>query len=140
MPLSEIELINEPFFEECRDMLGSSFVRILGYFREDGKKAIDQIEEAMRAKNAAALVAPAHKLKGEAMMLGAARLGTTAEKIEFTARICVERHDTPDDILELVVSLRPTFEQTLAFLEKDASPLVQQRTPQPPQGFGRRMA
>lgn len=140
MPLSEIELIDWPFFKECRGMLGSSFVRILGYFREDGVKAIHQIEEAMRAKDAAAMVAPAHKLKGEALMLGAARLGTTAEKIEVTARACVERHDTPDDILEFVVSLRPTFEETLVLLEKDASPLVQQRTPQPPQGFGRRMA
>jgi len=110
-------------------------VRILGYFREDGTDSVGKIEEAMRAKDPAAMVMAAHKLKGEALQFGALRLGITAETIEMTARTCVEHHETPDELIELVVALRPMFEETLALLEEDASPVVQERHPL---GFGRR--
>ena len=61
----EAELVNWTDFARSRSELGSAFLRILGYFREDGAKAIGAIEEAVRALNAAALVTPAHTLKGE---------------------------------------------------------------------------
>ena len=109
-------------------------MRILGYFREDGTDSVRKIEEAMRAKDPVAMVMAAHKLKGEALQFGALQLSITTETIEMTARACVEHHDTPDELLELVVALRPMFEETLAILEQDASPLVQERHPL---GFGR---
>jgi histidine phosphotransfer protein HptB len=64
-------LIDWAAFNQARAELGSDFVRILGYFREDGVKSLDAIEAAMRAKNAAALVRPAHTLKGESRQFGA---------------------------------------------------------------------
>src|SRR3546814_10782947 len=56
------------------DLLGASFVRILGYFHEDGVKSVAAIEAAMRRADSAALVLPAHTLKGESHQFGAGPL------------------------------------------------------------------
>lgn len=127
-------LVDWSVFARARAELGANFVRILGYFQEDGVKSLAQIEEAMRAQSAADLVLPAHTLKGESRQFGAEPLADCAETIETIARTCVENHDTPDQALEQVVRLRPLFETTLAALEREANPLVQHRQT----GFGRR--
>jgi len=132
----ESELIDLKVCAETRSALGPNFIRILGYFREDGIQSVNRIEEAMRANDPAAMVLAAHKLKGEALQLGGLQLSINAETIEMTARACVEHHETPDELIELVVALRPMFEDTLAILEKGVSPLVQERQPT---GFGRRI-
>lgn len=128
-------LVNWGAFAQARGELGANFVRILGYFREDGVKSVSRIEEAMRGHNAAALVIPAHTLKGEARQFGADLLADLAETIETIARDCVEQHETPTEALEHVVRLRPLFEATLALLERDSNPLAVRR---PAAGFGRR--
>jgi len=128
-------LVNWEAFAQARSELGANFVRILGYFREDGIKSVDQIEAAMRAHNAAALVLPAHTLKGESRQFGADPLSDLAEEIEVMGRACVERQDTPEIALAAVVRLRPMFEATLALLEREANPLVERRPV-----FGRRPA
>lgn len=128
------QLVDWVAFQAARSELGAGFVRILGYFREDGVKSVGAIEEAMRGGNAAALVLPAHTLKGESRQFGAEPLAVLAETIEHIARQCVETHDRPDEALEHVVKLRPCFEATLAMLEREANPLVARR----PVGFGRR--
>ena len=134
MSNQEAPLINWSTFAETRAMLSSDFVRILGYFREDGAKSVDAIEAAMREKSAARLVLPAHTLKGEAYQFGAEQLALLAEKIEMTARHCVEAQQEPDELLEDVVGLRELFRVSLAALEKEANPLVERRS------FGRRSA
>ena len=126
-------LVNWTAFSQARTELGANFVRILGYFREDGIKSVSRIEEAMRGQSAAGLVIPAHTLKGEARQFGAEVLGDLAEEIENLARLCVERHDTPTAMLEQVVRLRPLFEETLQLLERESNPLVERRP-----AFGRR--
>jgi HPt (histidine-containing phosphotransfer) domain-containing protein len=126
-------LVNWAAFGQARTELGANFVRILGYFREDGVKSVSQIEDAMRAGSAAAMVIPAHTLKGESLQFGAEVLGVLAEEIETIARLCVERQDTPSHALEHVVKLRPLFESTLQLLEREANPLVERRP-----AFGRR--
>ncbi|MDQ2879400.1 MAG: Hpt domain-containing protein [Pseudomonadota bacterium] len=136
MAIDEQTLIDWTAFARARSELGGGFVRILGYFREDGVKSVAAIETAMRASNAAAMVIPAHTLKGEARQFGAEPLGMIAEKIEMIARDCVESRDTPSHALEHVVALGPMFEATLQMLEREANPLVQRR----PAGFGRREA
>ena len=128
-------LVNWAAFSQARAELGANFVRILGYFREDGIKSVDQIEAAMRSHNATALVIPAHTLKGESRQFGADPLSELAEQIEVIARSCVERHDTPEAALAHVVRLRPLFEATLSLLEREANPLVERRPV-----FGRRPA
>lgn len=136
MSLEGSTLVNWPAFTQARSELGGGFVRILGYFREDGVKSVAAIEAAMRAKSAAAMVIPAHTLKGEARQFGADPLGVLAEQIEMTARDCVEMQDTPEQALEHIVKLRPLFEQTLALLEREANPLVARKPSSG--GFGRK--
>ena len=131
-------LVDWTAFGQARSELGAGFVRILGYFREDGVKSVAAIEGAMRAQSAAAMVIPAHTLKGESRQFGAEPLAALAEQIETVARDCVELQDTPDDALEHIVKLRPLFTRTLELLEREANPLVARK----PQGggFGRKVA
>jgi HPt (histidine-containing phosphotransfer) domain-containing protein len=129
-------LIDHVAYQRARAELGASFVRLLGYLREDGEKSLRALEGALRADNAAAMVIPAHTLKGEARQFGADPLATLAEKIEDHARACVERRDSPSGAIEDVVALRPLFVRTLELLEREANPLAQRR---PAQGFGRRL-
>ena len=135
MTLDDNTLIDWTVFAKSRAELGAGFVRILGYFREDGVKSVAAIETAMRAQNAAAMVIPAHTLKGEARQFGAEPLGAMAERIETIARDCVESRDTPEAALADIVALSAMFEKTLSMLEREANPLVERR---PQQGFGRR--
>jgi histidine phosphotransfer protein HptB len=119
--------INWTTFTETRSVLGDSFVRVLGYFREDGTKSVAQIEAAMRERDSAKLVLPAHTLKGEGYQFGADKLAALAEEIEIAARHYVEIRQGPEELLEKVVQLRPMFERTMAALENEASPLVERR-------------
>ena len=144
MPHQETDLVNWTEFTRTRNELGAAFPRMLGYFREDGVKSIQAIEQAFRARNAVALVTPAHTLKGESAQFGAYRLSAMAEEIEMVARRCVETREQPDELIETVVALRPCFTETLALLDRDANPLVARRpvtfgrrTETPAQGFGR---
>lgn len=118
------QLVDTVIFEQSRIDLGSAFIRILGYFREDGIKAVDRIEQAMRAGDSAALVLPAHTLKGEARHFGALPLADLAETIEMGARRCVNNRETPEDLLVPVAGLRPLFEQTLDWFDRETNPLV----------------
>ena len=125
-PVAE-DVINWAAFAETRGALGDAFVRILGYFREDGTKSVAAIEDAMRERNSAKLVLPAHTLKGEGYQFGAEKLAELAEEIEVAARHYVELQQDPSELLEKIVQLRPLFELTLAALEREVSPLVERR-------------
>ena len=72
------DIVDWAHFERSRAELGPGFIRILSYFREDGVKSVAQIEAAMREENTAALVLPAHTLKGEARQFGAKPLAELA--------------------------------------------------------------
>ena len=116
-----------------RSELGANFVRILGYFREDGEKSVARIEAAMHGRDSAALVLPAHTMKSEARQFGAAPLAELAEEIEAAGRHGVEIRMFPDEILPQVARLRPLYTRTITLLEERANPLVQRRP-----AFGRR--
>lgn len=133
--LASDALVDRAAFESARAELGASFMRILGYFREDGIKSVAAIEAAMHAGNATAMVIPAHTLKGESRQFGADPLADLAEIIEMIARDCVESREAPTATFEHIVKLRATFEATLSLLQREASPLVERRM-----GFGRRLS
>jgi HPt (histidine-containing phosphotransfer) domain-containing protein len=130
------DIVDWTHFEKSRTELGPGFIRILSYFKEDGVKSIAQIEQAMHDQNATALVLPAHTLKGESRQLGAEPLAKIAELIESTARLCVETHRFPDELVPEVVQLRTLFNQTIELFEKATNPLVQRTAPT---GFGRKV-
>jgi HPt (histidine-containing phosphotransfer) domain-containing protein len=130
------DIVDWTHFEKSRSELGPGFIRILSYFKEDGVKSINQIEQAMREQNTTALVLPAHTLKGESRQLGAEPLASIAELIETTARFCVEAHRFPDELVPEVVELRRLFSETVALFDKATNPLM---TRAAPGGFGRKV-
>ena len=121
------DLVDWTKFSLMRTELGASFVRILGYFREDGEKAVAKIEEAMHRRDAAGLVLPAHTLKAEARQFGAEPVAALAEHIEHAARRAVESRLFPDNILPQVAQLRPVYLRTIALLEQETNPLAARR-------------
>ncbi len=136
MGYSADEIVNWTTFAETRGVLGEAFVRVLGYFREDGIKSVAAIEQAMRERDSTKLVLPAHTLKGESWQFGAEKLAELAEEIELAARHYVEIRQGPEELVEKVVQLRPLFEATLAALEAEASPLVERRAQGGARSFG----
>ena len=131
------DIVDWVHFEKSRAELGPGFIRILSYFKEDGVKSIAQIEQAMHEQNTTALVIPAHTLKGESRQLGAEPLAKIAELIEQTARLCVETHRFPDELVPEVVELRRLFSQTVEMFDKATNPLM---TRAAPAGFGRKVS
>jgi HPt (histidine-containing phosphotransfer) domain-containing protein len=121
------KLVDWEEFTRMRTLLGGDFIRILGYFREDGEKAVGRIEEAMHRRDAAALVIPAHTMKTEARQFGAFPLGDLAEEIEHAGRRALESRLFPDQILPQVAQLRPIYEQTMDLFEQETNPRVARR-------------
>jgi HPt (histidine-containing phosphotransfer) domain-containing protein len=133
------DIVDWVHFEKSRAELGPGFIRILSYFREDGAKSLAAIEQAMHEQNTVALVIPAHTLKGESRQFGAEPLAAVAEKIETTARFCIETHRFPDELVPDVVELRRLFNRTVELFDKAVNPL-QSRPQAGPGGFGKKVA
>ena len=134
------ELVDWVYFEKSRAELGPGFIRILGYYREDGAKSVAQIEAAMREQNTVALVIPAHTLKGESRQFGANQLADLAETIENVARTCIETHRFPDELVPEVVALRQMFNQTVEMFDAAVNPLLTRAAPAAHGGgFGRKV-
>ena len=123
-------LVDWAKFARMRAQLGADFIRILGYFSEDGEKSVERIEAAMHRRDAAALVIPAHTLKTEARQFGADPLGDHAEEIEIAGRRAVESRLFPDQILPEVARLRSLYLRTMAMFEQETNPLVARRPSQ----------
>jgi len=132
------DIIDWVHFEKSRAELGPGFIRILSYFREDGEKSLVAIEQAMHEQNTVALVIPAHTLKGEARQFGAEKLAAVAENIEQVARICIETHRFPDELVPDVVELRRLWNRTAELFDKATNPL--QSRAGGAAGFGRKVA
>ena len=135
----ELTIVDWVHFERSRAELGPGFIRILSYFREDGVKSVARIEQAMHSQDAVALVIPAHTLKGEARQFGAEPLATVAELIEQTARLCVETHRFPDELVPEVVELRRLFNRTVELFDQATNPLLTRGPNGPTGGFGRKV-
>lgn len=133
------DIVDWDYFEKSRGELGPGFIRILGYYREDGAKSVARIEQAMREQDTVALVIPAHTLKGESRQFGAEPLAEVAERIENTARSCIESHRFPDELIPDVVELRRMFNLTVELFEKATNPLMTRAQPVTG-GFGKRVA
>ncbi len=131
------DIVDWAHFERSRAELGPGFIKILGYFREDGAKSVAAIEQAMREGNTVALVLPAHTIKGEARQFGAEPLANLAELIETTARLCVETRRFPDELVPQVVELRRLLSRTIELFDRATNPLLSR---QRAGGFGRRGA
>ncbi len=127
MPNITPAIIDWERLAQARSQLGGRFVRVLDYFREDGANCVAAIEDAIRARNAIAVISPADVLKNDALQIGALSVAELAEDIEFAARDCVEWHEAPDALLEQVLQLRSQFTDTVAQLEGETKPLLMKR-------------
>ena len=90
------------------------------------------------SSNTVALVIPAHTLKGEARQFGAEPLADRAELIEQSARISIETHSFPDELVVDVVELRKLWNETIELFDKATNPLLTRAAPQG--AFGRKVA
>ena len=131
------EIIDWAHFERCRTEFGRNFIRMLSYFREDGAKALAQIEAAMHDENTVGLVIPAYTLKDDARQFGARPLAQVAELIETTARYCVESHRFPDELVREVVELRQLYDETVRQLDQATNPLLSRPARAPGAASGR---
>lgn len=145
MSYHHLPLISDTGLATARRELGAALPRILSYFRQDGYASVTGIEQAMHDANPAAMVVPAHTLKGESRQLGAGRLSALAEHLEMTARRCIEdRISLPDALSEDVRALRGLLQQSIAALEEAIgveAPIPRPRTAGPASlrpVFGRR--
>ena len=59
--------------------------------------------------------------------------------IENTARLCVETHRFPDELVPEVVKLRKMFNQTIELFDKATNPLQTRAAPPAAGGFGRKV-
>jgi histidine phosphotransfer protein HptB len=114
-------------FAQAREQLAGNFWRVMGYLRDDGHKAVSEIEAGVRRGDAVSLIGPAELLKTEAVHMGALGVAEIAEQIEMQARDCVEWHQSPELLVEDAVTLRSVFEETVALFEREASPLLARR-------------
>jgi len=133
-----VDIVDWVHFEKSRAELGPGFIRILGYFREDGAKSVARIEAAMHEQNTIDLVIPAHTLKGEARQFGAEPIADRAELIEQTARSCIETHRFPDELIPDVVELRRLWNETIDLFDKATNPRLTRAPLQT--AFGRKAA
>ncbi len=131
------DLIDRAALKRLRTETGPAFARLVGYFREDAATSILAAEDAARRRDAAALIRPAHTLKGEALQFGAGPLAALAERIETDARLCVETQGAPDALMADVPRLRPLLARTLTLLMQEtaaapaARPVFGRRTSTP---------
>lgn len=135
------EGVNWTAFAETRQVIGLEFTRILGFYREDAVKNVLAVEQAFRARDAIAMVRPAHTLKGDSLQFGAEAIGRLAEHIEHVARQCVEDRRKPDELATDVPRLRPMLIETLNLFEREMTTSAQVmplRRAAAPAGFGRK--
>jgi HPt (histidine-containing phosphotransfer) domain-containing protein len=122
-------LIDWAEFEQARAALGADFIRIIGYFREDGEKSILRIEQAVERRDTAGFILPAHTIKGEARQLGAVRLGDLAEEIEHDGRRALESRNFPEEVQSKCAALRPLYNEVIVQFERAINPLVSRSSP-----------
>ena len=135
-------VVNWTTFGQTRALIGGEFARILSFYREDAAKNVVAVEQAFRARDAVAMVRPAHTLKGDSLQFGGEALGRLAEHIEHIARACVEEHRTPEELSLDIPRLRPMLIETLGCFERElnAATVTPMRRPAVAAGFGRKGA
>ena len=97
----------------CSDIDKDDVLAILASVPDECRRNIAEIEQAIAEGSLAASKRAAHRLKGMAGNLGAARLAQTARDIEL-------KSDSIDDVAGRMASLQETLTGTLAALDRAA--------------------
>jgi HPt (histidine-containing phosphotransfer) domain-containing protein len=110
LPLIDLRVMND----WCADLASDDVLAILARVPDECRKCVGEIEKAMVEGSLTAVKRAAHRLKGMAGNLGAARLAQIARCIELGG-------DTIEDIAKEVGKLQETLAETLAALRSAAS-------------------
>jgi HPt (histidine-containing phosphotransfer) domain-containing protein len=108
---ADAPLLDAAVLDELTASVGGdrAFVgQLIETYLADSAAHLDEVEQAVAADDAAALVRPAHTLKSSSATLGAQRVAAQARSLEVTARSGA----VDDDAREVAAALRPTWEET----------------------------
>jgi HPt (histidine-containing phosphotransfer) domain-containing protein len=104
------------------EMLGESYVHVLGLFERDGRRYLAQIELALANMHAASLSQAAHPLKSSAQQMGARRCSEIAAQMEIQSRQMQETGATDFTALSVLYpQLRDVFETSVAALKQQSA-------------------
>ena len=107
---SEMPLIDQRVMSDwCSDMDKADVLAILSRIPGECAKSVGEFERAIAASDLALARRSAHRLKGMANNLGAARLAQMARAIELGSQ-------SIDDVAHRLPALRKTLSETLAAL------------------------
>lgn len=103
-------------FEEARSLMGEKFLKLLGYFLDDTRYYLNQMDEAIRDGRPAPLAAAAHSLKASSHQFGAMAMAHSADAIETSARNGqLENLSTlVPELRQQAEAIRPALESFLA--------------------------
>ncbi len=116
--------INWVRFNMLREQQQHRFFEQFSYFRDDGKKSVQAIEDAMRNMNVAPMIVPANRLMEDAEYFGAEALADHAAALQLAAQNCLTRRERPDHMLRDILNLRPLFFTSIAEMERHSSSLA----------------
>ena len=80
-------VIDKATFEELKEMSGEDFIdELIDAFLEDGPNMLNNMQNALEAKDVESFRRNAHSLKTNANTFGATELGVLAKDLEYMAR------------------------------------------------------
>lgn len=120
--------INWQILRKTQNRFGNHFFMHFGYFITESPGAIQKIEDAMRANNAAKMVLPANRLAEDAFLFGAIALGELAETVEHKAQECVTKRTTPEILKQDICKLPLLYHTSISRIEREISPLVHRKS------------
>lgn len=98
----QLTTINMVTFNEAKDLMGERFPMMIRYFLEDTDMYMAEIDKALKEKNTANALSPAHTIKSSAKQLGVEKVSEAAKKIEFLCREMIESNSEEFDLLEVL--------------------------------------
>jgi HPt (histidine-containing phosphotransfer) domain-containing protein len=104
-------------------MDGNLFAELLSLFKTNSPGHLNEIETAIRLKNAALLGREAHYLKSSSANLGATEMSELCRRLEIIAEIGAESGRL-DDAAELGQKLQVLFIEACQELEKEATSAI----------------
>ena len=85
-PMNDAPILNRQVLDDLFDLMEDEFFLLLEEYLDSAPKLLGAIEQAVLARDAEALVLPAHSLKSSSANVGAMRVSSFSKELEFQAR------------------------------------------------------
>jgi signal transduction histidine kinase/CheY-like chemotaxis protein len=83
---TSVSVLDEKVLRELRDIMEDDYVSLLSTYLENAPRLVEEVREALRHRDVAAMVIPVHSLKSSSANVGATRLSELARQAERLAR------------------------------------------------------